>query len=91
MDDRELKPTPHRIAVVIGTRPEVIKLMPVIVAARARPQAFKVSIIRTGQHREMVDVLMNEFGLHGTLTSRSCDTTRTSRTCCRKACAASPT
>jgi UDP-N-acetylglucosamine 2-epimerase (non-hydrolysing) len=64
MDDRELKPTPHRIAVVIGTRPEVIKLMPVIVAARARPQAFEVSIIRTGQHREMVDVLMNEFGLH---------------------------
>ena len=64
MDDRELKPTRLRMAFVIGTRPEVIKLMPVIVAARARPESFDVSIIRTGQHREMVDVLMNEFGLH---------------------------
>lgn len=64
MDDRKLTPTPLRIAVVIGTRPEVIKLMPVIVAARARPAAFEVGIVRTGQHREMVDALMTEFGLH---------------------------
>ena len=63
MDDRDLTRAPLRLAVVIGTRPEVIKLMPVIVAARARPEAFDVSIIRTGQHREMVDTLMSEFGL----------------------------
>jgi UDP-N-acetylglucosamine 2-epimerase (non-hydrolysing) len=37
--------------------------MPVIAAARARPAQFDVTIIRTGQHREMVDDLMDEFGL----------------------------
>ncbi len=52
-----------RIAAVIGTRPEAIKLAPVIVAARARPQQFEVSIVRTGQHRELVDELLTEFDL----------------------------
>lgn len=50
-----------RLAVVIGTRPEAIKLMPLIVAARAA--AFEVLIVRTGQHRDLVDQLMSEFGL----------------------------
>jgi UDP-N-acetylglucosamine 2-epimerase (non-hydrolysing) len=54
---------PLRIAIVIGTRPETIKLMPVVVAARARPERFEVTIVRTGQHREVVDQLMDEFGL----------------------------
>lgn len=52
-----------RIAVIIGTRPEAIKLAPVILAARARPEHLDVRVIRTGQHREMVDQLMDEFGL----------------------------
>jgi UDP-N-acetylglucosamine 2-epimerase (non-hydrolysing) len=63
MDDGELMAAPLRIAVIVGTRPEAIKLMPVIVAARARPAQFEITIIRTGQHREMVDDLMDEFGL----------------------------
>ena len=53
-----------RIAVVIGTRPEAIKLAPVILAARARSTQFDVRVIRTGQHRELVDRAMDEFGLH---------------------------
>jgi UDP-N-acetylglucosamine 2-epimerase (non-hydrolysing) len=52
-----------RVAVVIGTRPEAIKLAPVILAARARPAQFEVQVIRTGQHRELVDRAMHEFGL----------------------------
>ena len=63
MDDGELMAAPLRIAVIVGTRPEAIKLMPVIIAARARPAQFEITIIRTGQHREMVDDLMDEFGL----------------------------
>jgi UDP-N-acetylglucosamine 2-epimerase (non-hydrolysing) len=54
---------PVNIAIVIGTRPEAIKLAPVIVAARARPEKFQVRVIRTGQHRELVDQLMDEFGI----------------------------
>ena len=54
---------PIRILTVIGTRPEAIKLVPVILAARARPREFEVRIVRTGQHRGLVDELSMEFGL----------------------------
>ena len=52
-----------RLAVIIGTRPEVIKLAPLILAARARADRFEVSVVRTGQHRGLVDQLMDEFGI----------------------------
>lgn len=55
---------PLRIAAVIGTRPEAIKLAPVILAARARPEDFELSVVLTGQHGELVDRLLEEFGLH---------------------------
>ena len=54
---------PLKLCIVIGTRPEAIKLAPVIVAARSQPQQFDVSVVRTGQHRELVDQLMLEFDL----------------------------
>jgi UDP-N-acetylglucosamine 2-epimerase (non-hydrolysing) len=56
-----------RITAVIGTRPEAIKLAPVIWAARARREQFEVSVVRTGQHRELVDPLMDELGLKADL------------------------
>jgi UDP-N-acetylglucosamine 2-epimerase (non-hydrolysing) len=52
-----------RIATIIGTRPEAIKLAPVVLAARAQPDLYDVCVIRTGQHRELVDDVMDEFGL----------------------------
>lgn len=54
---------PITIAAIIGTRPEVIKLAPVILAARARQKQFVVRVIRTGQHLELADDLMEEFGI----------------------------
>ena len=54
---------PIHVSVIIGTRPEAIKLAPLILAARARPDEFAVRIVRTGQHRELVDELLMEFGL----------------------------
>jgi UDP-N-acetylglucosamine 2-epimerase (non-hydrolysing) len=45
-----------RIVVVLGTRPEAIKLAPVVRSARARPGA-EVVVVFTGQHRSMVDQL----------------------------------
>ena len=62
-----MSPRPLALAFVIGTRPEAIKLAPVILAARARPDAFEVSVIRTGQHRELADRLMAEFGIEADL------------------------
>lgn len=51
-----------RINVVFGTRPEAIKLAPVIAALRQETD-FTVKIIVTGQHREMLDQVLWLFGL----------------------------
>lgn len=52
-----------KLMVVIGTRPEAIKLAPVILAARAQPDNFEVCVVRTSQHKEMLDQVMAVFGL----------------------------
>lgn len=52
----------QRIAVVVGTRPEVIKLAPVLMALRRRPGVEAV-LVSTGQHREMLGQAMDAFGL----------------------------
>ena len=54
---------PKRVLVLFGTRPEVIKLAPVIRALRRRPLDFVARIVLTGQHREMVQQALEDFGL----------------------------
>lgn len=44
-----------RILVVLGTRPEAIKLAPVIHTLRSRPEQAELTLCSTGQHREMLD------------------------------------
>jgi UDP-N-acetylglucosamine 2-epimerase (non-hydrolysing) len=51
------------VLVVYGTRPEAIKLAPVIAALRARPERFAVRVCTTGQHREMLEQVQELFGL----------------------------
>jgi UDP-N-acetylglucosamine 2-epimerase (non-hydrolysing) len=46
---------------VAGTRPEAVKLAPVILALKARRQA--VVLVATGQHRALFDDAIAEFGL----------------------------
>lgn len=53
---------PIRICITLGTRPEAIKLAPVIQAFGRSPQ-FDTQVILTGQHREMVEQVMQMFGL----------------------------
>ncbi|MEI8251690.1 MAG: UDP-N-acetylglucosamine 2-epimerase (non-hydrolyzing) [Synechococcus sp. ELA057] len=50
------------ITIVLGTRPEAIKLAPVILAFRAAAD-FRTRVVLTGQHREMVTQVMQLFGL----------------------------
>ena len=50
------------ISFIIGTRPEAIKLAPLIFAFQDCP-LFKTRIILTGQHREMVKQIMDKFSL----------------------------
>ena len=51
-----------RILIVFGTRPEAIKMAPVVKACRARPE-LDVKVCVTAQHRQMLDQVMDIFGL----------------------------
>lgn len=52
----------QHICIILGTRPEAIKLAPVIQTLR---NVFKTTVILTGQHKEMVAQVMDLFGLVG--------------------------
>lgn len=54
---------PLEILAVYGTRPEAIKMAPVIEVLKRRPDAFSVRVCATGQHREMLDQVQEIFGL----------------------------
>ncbi|GMU52302.1 MAG: UDP-N-acetyl glucosamine 2-epimerase [Candidatus Xenobia bacterium] len=47
---------------VFGTRPEAIKMAPVVLALAADPRV-RVTNVVTGQHREMLDQVMQLFGI----------------------------
>lgn len=47
---------------ILGTRPEALKLAPLIVLAKRDPK-FKTLVCLTAQHREMADQVMNFFNL----------------------------
>lgn len=51
-----------RILCVVGTRPEAIKMAPVIQALERRP-GLKVRVLATAQHREMLDETLAQFGI----------------------------
>ncbi len=50
------------ICITLGTRPEAVKLAPVIEQFRLSP-AFKTHVVLTGQHKEMVEQVMKLFEL----------------------------
>jgi len=51
-----------RILTLLGTRPEAIKLAPVV-QALARDPAFDSRVCVTAQHRELLDTALSTFGL----------------------------
>jgi len=52
----------YKVLVVLGTRPEAIKLSPVILELRTRPE-FRVVLCATAQHRQLLDQVLEAFGL----------------------------
>jgi len=52
-----------RVLSVIGTRPEAIKMAPVIMRLRERSEAVQSCLCSTGQHREMLHQALDDFGL----------------------------
>jgi UDP-N-acetylglucosamine 2-epimerase (non-hydrolysing) len=53
---------PRQIYIILGTRPEAIKLAPVIQIFQRSP-SFDTQVVLTGQHREMVEQVMQLFDL----------------------------
>ncbi len=51
------------IAVIFGTRPEIIKLAPVILELRKYPKDYNVIIINTEQQKELSNRTLSYFGL----------------------------
>lgn len=51
-----------KISFIFGTRPEAIKLCPLILAMRAQPD-FEPHVCVTAQHREMLDQVLEVFGV----------------------------
>ncbi len=51
----------HKILLIFGTRPEAIKLCPVIRGLRDHPNKFDVKVCVTAQHREMLDQVLQAF------------------------------
>ena len=50
-----------QVGVVFGTRPEAIKLAPVIAELKQHPNEFKPYLISTAQHRSMLDQVIEVF------------------------------
>ena len=51
------------ITVTIGTRPEAIKMAPVLKALDEYPENFRVTLVSTAQHRQMLDQVLDVFHL----------------------------
>lgn len=52
-----------KVMSVFGTRPEAIKMVPVIKELKSRPDKFKSVVAVTAQHREMLDQVLNLFNI----------------------------
>lgn len=53
----------RKVCVVIGTRPEAIKMAPVILELLKPPRDFDVTVCSTGQHTTMLDGALAAFGI----------------------------
>ncbi len=54
---------PLRAVCVFGTRPDAIKMAPVVLELRSHPDRWSVRTIVTGQHREQLDQVLEVFGI----------------------------
>ncbi len=48
---------------IFGTRPEAIKMAPLVLELKKRPEKFESIVAVTAQHREMLDQVLSIFGI----------------------------
>lgn len=51
------------IMLVFGTRPEAIKMAPLVKMLQQRPDEFRTVVVVTGQHRQMLDQVLGLFDI----------------------------
>ena len=54
--------TMKKILIIFGTRPEAIKMAPVVLRLK-EAAAFQVKVAVTAQHRQMLDQVLDLFGI----------------------------
>lgn len=59
---REVQMTKKHIVIIVGTRPEAIKMAPVYLAMKANHH-IKTTFLATAQHRQMLDQVLSVFGI----------------------------
>lgn len=52
-----------KVLLVFGTRPEAIKMAPLVLALKACPNDFETYVCVTAQHREMLDQVLDLFAI----------------------------
>lgn len=52
-----------KVILVFGTRPEAIKMCPLVNELKSRSEEFETVVCVTGQHREMLDQVLKVFGV----------------------------
>ena len=55
------------VVIVVGTRPEVIKMAPVIHEFKRRSSEFFTVVVGTGQHKQMFDQILKTFHLSNSI------------------------
>ncbi len=58
---------PPLVECVIGTRPEAVKMAPLILRLRRKGFGLNVRVVTTGQHRGLLDQALVDFGLEADL------------------------
>ena len=57
-----------KVLFIFGTRPEAIKLCPIIDHFRKRSEELQVQVCVTAQHRQMLDQVLKSFGSRQIMT-----------------------
>jgi len=54
----------RKIICILGTRPEAIKMAPVVKELQKKRDIFKTAVVVTAQHRQMLDQVLRLFNIH---------------------------
>lgn len=53
-----------KVMTIFGTRPEAIKMAPLVLELQKQPEHFESIVTVTAQHRQMLDQVLNIFNIH---------------------------